>query len=269
MKKIWGHTIVKNEDRYLWFAIKSVIEYLDRLIIYDTGSTDKTLEIIKLLQTQYPQKIHFEQKDEVDPSGLTKLRQEMLEKTKSDWFILIDGDEVWWEKSIKDVIDAIESSQNDLYAIVNPVVNLVGDIYHYQEEEAGGYEILGKKGHFNIRAINAKIPGLHLENNYPLEGYIDSEGKLIQSRDEKLKFINAPILHFSLLNRSSKSDSKTLHRDKVKVELGKSMEGIYEYPEVFNIERPKVVKNPFKEMDLKYKIKAALLTPLKKLKRRL
>lgn len=269
MKTIWGHTIVKNEDRYLWFAIKSVIDYLDKLIIYDTGSVDKTVEIIKLLQRDYPQKIIFEQKREVNPAGLTRLRQEMLEKTDSDWFILVDGDEVWWKKSIGDVVETINSSQDDLYALVNPIINLVGDIYHYQEEEAGGYEILGKKGHFNIRAINTKIPGLHLENNYPLEGYVDREGRLIQSRDEKLKFVNAPILHFSLLNRSSMDDSKTLHRDKVKVELGKSMEADFKYPEIFNLPRPKEVKNPFKEMDLKYKIKAALLTPLKKIKRRL
>lgn len=269
MKTIWGHTIVKNEDRYLWFALKSVIEYLDKLIIYDTGSTDKTVEIIQLLQRDYPKKIIFEQKGGVNPLGFTRLRQEMLEKTDSDWFILVDGDEVWWKKSIEDEVDIIKSSQNDLYALVNPVINLVGDIYHYQEEEAGSYKILGKKGHFNIRAINAKIPGLHLENNYPLEGYIDGEGKLIQSRDEKLKFANAPILHFSFLKRSTNDDPKTLHRDKVKIELGKVIGKDFKYPEIFYAPRPKEVKNPFKEMDLKYKIKAALLTPLKKIKRRL
>lgn len=269
MKKIWGHTIVKNEDLYIWFSLKSVIEHLDKIIIYDTGSIDKTVEIINLLQEEYPQKIIFEQKGNVDPAGLTKLRQEMLEKTESDWFILVDGDEVWWNKSIENVIDTIISSQNDLYALVNPVINLVGDIYHYQEEEAGEYEILGKKGNYNIRAINAHIPGLHLENSYPFEGYADKNGTLIQAQNDKLKFVDAPILHFSFLNRSSKDDPKTLHRDKVKVEWGKSMEADFKYPEVFNIPRPKAVKNPFKEMDLTYKLKAVLLTPLKKIKRRL
>ena len=32
---ITGHMVIKNEDRWVWFAIMSVIEYLDRLIIFD------------------------------------------------------------------------------------------------------------------------------------------------------------------------------------------------------------------------------------------
>lgn len=269
MKTIWGHSIVKNEDYYIWFAVKSVIDYIDKLLIFDTGSTDKTVEIIYSLMKEYPKKIVFEQKGLVDPEGLTKLRQEMLDKTRSDWFILLDGDEVWWSDSIKKIIKAIEDIQENFYALVNPVVNLVGDIYHYQEEEAGKYELLGKKGHFNIRAINAHIKGLHLENNYPLEGYLDDREKLIQSQKAKLKFVNAPILHFSFLNRSSKADPKTLHRNKVKIEIGKKIEPNFSYPEVFYLPRPEQVMNPFTKMGFKYKLKGAFLTPLKKVKRRL
>ena len=49
-KTIWGNTIVKNEDKYLYFAVESVIEFLDKLLIWDTGSSDNTIEIIKLLK---------------------------------------------------------------------------------------------------------------------------------------------------------------------------------------------------------------------------
>ena len=44
---ITGHMVVKNEDRWIYYAIMSVIEYLDKLIIYDTGSIDHTKDIIK------------------------------------------------------------------------------------------------------------------------------------------------------------------------------------------------------------------------------
>src|SRR5438128_1375357 len=100
-KTIWGNTLVKNEGRYLWFGVKSVIDYLDRMLIWDTGSLDTTLEIIKLLQEEYPKKIVFKEVGEVDAQGLTRIRQEMLRKTNSDWLLLLDGDEVWWEDSIK------------------------------------------------------------------------------------------------------------------------------------------------------------------------
>lgn len=268
MKKIiWGNSIVKNEDRYLWFAVKSIINYLDKLIIFDTGSIDKTVEIIKDLQNEYPDKIIFEQKNQVDPEGLTSLRQEMLKKTQSDWLILLDGDEVWWENSIKGVTKKITDSGNEIYALVNPVINLIGDIYHYQEEKAGEYEILGKKGHFNIRAINRNIPGLHLKNEYPLEGFYNNEEKLIQSVEDKLEFIELPILHFSHLQRSSLNDKNTLHRNKLKIEIGEKFAANFQYPEALYLPRPKNVKNPFKKMSFGYKIKASIATPLKKIKR--
>lgn len=269
MKKIiWGNCIVKNEDKYVWFAVKSVIDILDKIIIYDTGSVDRTVSIIEQLKKEYPDKIIFEKKGNVDPAGLTKLRQEMLDKTKSDWLLLLDGDEVWWENSICRTVDEINNNGN-LYALVNPTINLVGDIYHFQEEEAGEYNILGKKGHFNIRAINRDIPGLYVKNPYPLEGFFDKEGNLIQSIDSKLKFIDAPILHLTFLKRSSKGGKATLHRDKMKLEIGKVFEKEFKYPEVFYIERPKEIENPFKKMDLGYKLSASVLTPLKKIKRRL
>ena len=267
-KTIWGNCIIKNEDKYVWFAIKSVINHLDKLIIYDTGSIDQTVKIIDVLKEEHRDKIIFEEKGSVDPAGLTRLRQEMLDKTKSDWLLLLDGDEVWWEDSIKKTISEI-NQLDQLYALVNPTINLVGDIFHYQEEEAGEYKILGKKGHFNIRAINRGIPGLHLKNVYPLEGFFDGEGILIQNSEEKLRFIDAPILHLTFLQRSGKDDKTTLHRDKVKLEIGKIFRKGFKYPEVFYIEKPVEVSDPFLKMGLSYKLKASVLTPLKKLKRRL
>lgn len=270
MKKIiWGNCIVRNEEKYIWFAIKSVVDFLDKILIFDTGSTDKTVEIIKLLQSEYPDKIIFEQKGEVNPRGLTKLRQEMLEKTKSDWLLLIDGDEVWWEDSIRKVVDKIDRQGNDYYAFVNHVITLVGDIFHYQEEEAGEYNILGKKGHFNIRAVNRKTPGLNIKNDYPLEGFYDDKNRILQSIEEKLEFIDSPLLHFSFLPRSSLNDKNILHRNKVKIELGKAFPKNFIYPQVFYLNYPKEVEDPFKKMSKSFKLKAILITPLKKIKRRL
>ena len=48
--KIWVNTIVHNEENFIWFAVMSVIDYVDKVLIYDTGSTDKTVEIIKEIQ---------------------------------------------------------------------------------------------------------------------------------------------------------------------------------------------------------------------------
>ncbi len=261
-KKIWGNCIVKNEDRYIYFAVKSVIEFLDKMLIWDTGSSDNTVEIVKGLINEFPGKIEFKAFGSQKPKGITSLRQQMLEASICDWIFILDGDEVWWENSIRKIISVIEKQGDNLYAIVTPVINLVGDIYHYQEEMAGKYEILGKKGHLNIRAINRKIPGLHLKGDYPLEAFYDKNDRALQMIDDKLKFIDTPYLHFTHLPRS------TSHR-KFKYELGIPFPKNFKYPEVFYLERPLEVPSPWVRMSSVYKIRASIETPLKKLKRRI
>ena len=77
--KIWGHTLVRNEERYLWYSVTSVIDYLDKLLLWDTGSADNTLKIIKELQKKYTDKILFREVGSVDKDNFTKIRQQMLD----------------------------------------------------------------------------------------------------------------------------------------------------------------------------------------------
>ena len=112
--KIWAHTLVRNEERYLWFSVMSVIEHVDRILLWDTASTDKTIEIIKLIKKKYPEKIDFRQLGDVNPEKFTLFRQEMLNETKSDWFIIVDGDEVWWDEKIKETVELIYKEGKNL-----------------------------------------------------------------------------------------------------------------------------------------------------------
>jgi glycosyltransferase involved in cell wall biosynthesis len=268
--KIIAQTLVKNEERYLWFAVKSVIDYVDKVLIWDTGSTDRTVEIIKKLQSKYPNKIEFRETGPVGRDGLSTLRQEMLLKSHCDWIILLDGDEVWWQDSIKKVTTSILVNGTKLDSIVTPYVSLIGDIYHRQEEKAGRYKIDGRVGHITIRAINRKIPGLHVEKPYGKEGYFDGEGKPIQERPEgRREFIGAPYLHFSHLERGGNGKSVVDRVKKLKHELGNPLPSDYFYPEVLFQACPKIIQSPWRKMDKRYFFKAALLTPLKKIKRRL
>lgn len=263
-KKIWGNTLVKNEGRYIYFALMSVIDFLDRILIWDTGSSDDTVKIVKHIQKTYPKKIEFREIGEVNPKGLTKARQKMLGETQSDWFVILDGDEVWWRKSLEKTLEVIEKRGDELYAIVHPVINLIGDIYHFQEEAAGRYRILGKEGHFNIRVINRKIPGLHIKNTYPLEGFYDKSSRLIQEVDERLTFVNSHLLHFTHLNRATSVSSR-----KIKYELGIPFPKNFKYPDALHLELPEFIPSPWVKRSKKYIIRALIETPLKKLKRRI
>lgn len=268
---IWGHSIVKNEDNYIWFSLMSVINYLDKILVYDTGSTDNTKKIINIIKNKYPDKIVFVDYGPVDEEGFTKARQDMLSKTKSDWVFLLDGDEVWWEDSLKKTVNLIQKENQNLEFIVNPCINLIGDIYHFQDDAVGEYKLLGRKGHMNIRAVNMSIDGLHFDKPYGSEGFFDKDNLPIQDREPvKAVFIDSPYLHFSHLSRSSHNNSSVMQRSKkIKYELGSRFDKDFKYPEVFYQDYPDIVVNPWKKISTLFKARALFETPFRKLKRKI
>lgn len=268
--KIWANVLIKNEDRYLWFAVSSAINFVDKILIWDTGSSDKTLDIVKILQHKYPGKISFAQKGAQNAEGITKLRQQMLEQSKCDWVMLLDGDEIWWRRSLEQINQVLNQTSRDLYGIVNPVVSLVGDLYHHQLESAGEYQLLGRKGHFNIRFINRNIPGLHIKGTYPLEGFYDRNNVLIQQQEDRLKFVDAPLMHCSHLSRSTlaSGDASAVKRaKKKKYEFGIKFPPDFKFPEVLSQHWPEIVADPWSEMSFGFKLRAGIETPIRKLKR--
>lgn len=266
-KKIWGHCLVRNEERWIWYALNSVIDCLDKILVWDTGSTDKTVQIIKLLESP---KISFRQYGPVTPETFVKARQEMLEKTKADWLFLIDGDEIWTKEGIRKVVGAIQKKEEEIESIVVKTINFVGDVYHYQEEEAGKYEIAGKRGHYNLRAINLKIPGLHADLPHGQQGYFDGKGRPIQERDpSKILFLPVSYFHTTYLPRSSKDSEVPLRAKKRKYEIGVPLPKDIKYPEVFYLKRPKIVPDLWLRMNKAIWARAMVETPLKKIKRRI
>lgn len=272
-KTIWGNTIVKNEGRYIWFALMSVIDYLDKILVWDTGSTDNTVQIINEVKKKKKNKIEFKQIGSVDEVSFTKARKQMLELTKSNWLFVLDGDEVWWDSSIESIVETIQKKGDDLDLIVTPFYSVVGDIYHYQEEIAGQYHLAGKRGHLNVRAINKKIRGLHVDKPYGVEGYFDEKGREIQNRNPKrILFLNTPYLHLSKIKRSDESvgDDQVMQRGKkLRHEMGLKFPENFKYPEVLYKVRPEIVPDPWESMTPLFRLRATLETPLRKLKRRL
>lgn len=270
-KTIWAHTIIRNEENFIWFAINSVIDFVDKILVYDLGTTDKTVEIIKTIRSK---KIILKKfPPNIEMITHAKYRQAMLDETKSDWVLILDGDEIWPEESIKLLRDCTNTTNSE--CIVVPTYMLVGDIYHYQEELAGDYHIAGKVGHYNLRVFSSKILGLHVEIHpnkagFMREGFYDSEGKLIYERRKKVEVLEkAPYLHASHLRRSSKDAEVVERAMRYKFELGVPFPKDFKLPSVFYLKRPDIVPDPFKKMGRFYQFRASLETPLKKIKRRI
>jgi hypothetical protein len=127
MASLTAHCVVRNEP-FVYYAVKSVYDYVDTILLYDTGSDDRhTLEDIQqLLREDFDKKIIFKQVPiEVDETkwqvgaclamaqtnkgkkGVWWVRQMMIDDTTTPFFLILDGDEVHYRKTMKAIHEAI------------------------------------------------------------------------------------------------------------------------------------------------------------------
>ena len=93
--------IVKNEEKLLPRCLESVKDYVDEIIIVDTGSTDKTVEIAK----RYNAKIYHHAWE----NSFSKARNYSLKYATCEWILILDADEEIDREDahkLKDVIPA-------------------------------------------------------------------------------------------------------------------------------------------------------------------
>ena len=113
--------IVKNEETYIARCLDSVAALVDEIIIVDTGSTDRTLDIV----SGYTSKVYsYPWKDDFSAA-----RNESFSKATMDYCMWMDAD------------DVIEESQRDpflqLKQSLSPDTDIVMMKYHTSFDEAG------------------------------------------------------------------------------------------------------------------------------------
>lgn len=257
--------VIRNEDRFIWYSICSILPYVEKFLIFDTESTDKTVEIIKLFNSK---KIIFAQKGKVDSSQLVELRQQQIDMVETDWLWLVDGDEVYPKKTVEAILRAINQKTCD--GVIVHRYDLIGDIYNHQDESVGAYDQFGKKGHYVLRLINkAHFPNLQVKGDYPNEYFADKNGNSIKQRGEKhFALVDERIFHAMYLRRSTKGANLAyvLNRGKAKIELGKEIP-TEELPEVFFQKKPDIVPDVTLPRGLLYTLLAIFITPIKRFKR--
>lgn len=207
------HAIVKNEDKFVKAALVSALESddVERALVWDTGSTDKT--VAEILSIKDP-RIEFMEKGNANRKQLASLRNQQLKMTKTPWILLVDGDEVWPEKNLQNLIQAMKHCGSATIALVCRTRNSAGDIYHYLPESRGHYQIGPWSGHLNIRVIR-NLAGLVVKGEYPNEWY-ELDGKKIQDMPDKLKFVGTWYLHTTHLKRSKSWLSEAMTIDRLK-----------------------------------------------------
>lgn len=114
LKDLTINMMVKNEERYIRQTLRSVLPHVEHAIIFDTGSTDNTRQIIfDELKSYNDDNFIFwgydVAGDSINWNGnhlskeLTALRNQMLRMTKTEFVWQVDGDEIYTESAIKDL----------------------------------------------------------------------------------------------------------------------------------------------------------------------
>ncbi|MCL2039779.1 MAG: glycosyltransferase family 2 protein [Bacteroidetes bacterium] len=102
--------IVKNEEKMLAGCLESVKNIVDEIIIVDTGSTDKTLEIAN----KYGAKIYYFEWI----NDFSEARNESIKHSTSQWILYLDADE-----------RLTTESQNAIRTLINTANEEVGAYY--------------------------------------------------------------------------------------------------------------------------------------------
>lgn len=106
MAEITVHCLVRNEERFVRQAILSVLPLAQRVLVYDTGSTDATLDILSSFQSD---RIEIVQKRASSSRELTEYRNEMIERTTTEWFMLVDGDEIYPAHAVQRIVNEMRT----------------------------------------------------------------------------------------------------------------------------------------------------------------
>jgi len=84
-------TIFKNEEKRMGWFLDNILPLVDEVVLVDTGSTDRSVEIIKEKMRHWPGRIKLYDFEWVD--DFSKARNFSMEKATKDWLLIMDVDE--------------------------------------------------------------------------------------------------------------------------------------------------------------------------------
>lgn len=105
--------LVMNDEYFLPYALESIRGWFDNYVIYDVGSKDQTENIIDWFYEKEKKRARFYIRKlpfvSTDVQGV--FRNSMIAETGTNWYFIVDGDEVYHPESMKIIAETFPKQQ--------------------------------------------------------------------------------------------------------------------------------------------------------------
>ncbi|QGG48903.1 tetratricopeptide repeat-containing glycosyltransferase family 2 protein [Heliorestis convoluta] len=167
--KISACMITKNEEKNIERSIQSYKNIVNEIIVVDTGSTDKTVEIAEELGAKV---YYFEWVND-----FSKAKNYAISKAKGNWIIFLDADEYFDEKKAANIPKLIKKyGHGNTEIIACKMINIDEDSGEYIADFTQARIFKNSK---NVIYVNAIHERLHSINKKKLNAAYVDENELV------------------------------------------------------------------------------------------
>jgi len=138
--------IVKNEEKYIKNCLESAMELANKAVIVDTGSTDRTKEIIK----EFGEKVKLI--EYIWNDDFAKARNEALKQADGDWILVLDADEIL-NCNKNEIINILNTTKAEALNI--PITNVLNG--GKTQNSCVYMRLFKNKGYRYYRAVHEQI----------------------------------------------------------------------------------------------------------------
>ncbi len=193
--------IVKDEEQFIKDFLDSIKDLVDEIIVVDTGSKDKTVEIAK----KFTDKIFFKEFN----NNFSELRNFSIEKATKDWVLWLDPDERINKEDFNKIKELAKNKNKLGYSFIQKTYTNITIHPRFVAEEAHGF-----KGYFVRRICKLFQNNRGIKFQYPVHETVKDSIDNIERTDivinhfPELKnrefLIQKQDLYLNLLDRKKK-----------------------------------------------------------------
>lgn len=217
--------IVKNEEKYLDECLSSVQGLVGEMVVVDTGSTDRTVEIARRHGARV---FHYQWQND-----FARARNFALSHCSLPWVLYLDADERLFPEYHRKVLDAVRRNKADAFyvKVLSPVSERMGNVPHEQAyprlfRKMPGVQFEGKiHEQISPSLIRQQAKFAHLDVTILHLGYNLDEEAIQKKIERNLSYLREqlreepdnPYVYFQLgqtliLNRQPEEGRQHLHK---------------------------------------------------------